>query len=48
METGAINLDQGFPDDARPENLRQSAADAVIEGLSQYSSVMGFLKSAML
>ena len=41
MEVGAINLGQGFPDDVGPENLRQAAADAVIEGPSQYPPMMG-------
>jgi len=41
METGAINLGQGFPDDAGPEHLRQVAANAVIEGPSQYPPMMG-------
>ena len=41
MEVGAINLGQGFPDDVGPENLRQAAANAVIEGPSQYPPVMG-------
>ncbi len=41
METGAINLGQGFPDDLGPENLRQFAAHAVIEGPSQYPPMMG-------
>jgi len=41
METGAINLGQGFPDDAGPEILRQSADKAVIEGSSQYPPMMG-------
>jgi N-succinyldiaminopimelate aminotransferase len=41
MEVGAINLGQGFPDDIGPENLRQAAANAVIEGPSQYPPMMG-------
>jgi N-succinyldiaminopimelate aminotransferase len=41
MEVGAINLGQGFPDDVGPENLRQAAANAVIEGPSQYPPMMG-------
>ncbi len=41
IETGAINLGQGFPDDVGPENLRQSAANALIEGPSQYPPMMG-------
>ncbi|NQV99684.1 MAG: aminotransferase [Rhodospirillales bacterium] len=41
METGAINLGQGFPDDLGPENLRERAAQAVVEGPSQYPPMMG-------
>ena len=41
MEVGAINLGQGFPDDVGPENLRQAAANAVIEGPSQSPPMMG-------
>lgn len=41
METGAINLGQGFPDELGPENLRIAAAEAVMEGPSQYPPMMG-------
>ena len=41
MEAGAINLGQGFPDDVGPENLRQAAANAVIDGPNQYPPMMG-------
>lgn len=41
METGAINLGQGFPDDLGPENLRAAAAQAVTDGPSQYPPMMG-------
>ena len=41
MEVGAINLGQGFPDDVGPENLRQAAANAVIEGPNQSPPMMG-------
>ena len=41
MEAGAINLGQGFPDDIGPENLRQAAANAVIDGPNQYPPMMG-------
>jgi len=41
MECGSINLGQGFPDDLGPEALRQKAAEAVIEGPSQYPPMMG-------
>lgn len=41
IETGAINLGQGFPDDNGPEALRQLAADAVMEGPNQYPPMLG-------
>ncbi|MDD9879155.1 MAG: aminotransferase [Magnetovibrio sp.] len=41
IETGAINLGQGFPDDNGPENLRRLAADAVVDGPNQYPPMMG-------
>ena len=37
----AINLGQGFPDDPGPEDIRQAAADAVLNGYNQYPSMMG-------
>jgi aspartate/methionine/tyrosine aminotransferase len=37
----AINLGQGFPDDAGPEDIRRKAADAVLNGYNQYPSMMG-------
>jgi N-succinyldiaminopimelate aminotransferase len=40
-ETGAVNLGQGFPDDRGPEDVRQRAAEAVIEGWNQYPPMMG-------
>src|SRR5215218_10465698 len=40
-ETGAINLGQGFPDHPGPEDIRQAAADAVLNGYNQYPSMMG-------
>ncbi|RDI62132.1 aminotransferase [Microvirga subterranea] len=48
-ETGAINLGQGFPDDPGPEDVRQKAADAVLNGYNQYPSMMGIpeLRSAI-
>jgi N-succinyldiaminopimelate aminotransferase len=48
-ETGAINLGQGFPDDPGPEDVRQAAADAVLNGYNQYPSMMGIpeLRSAI-
>ncbi len=41
METGAINLGQGFPDDLGPENLRRAAAEAIMEGPNQYPPMLG-------
>src|SRR3954453_15903478 len=38
---GAINLGQGFPDDAGPEDVRQVAAAAVLERSNQYPPMMG-------
>ncbi|MGX5735332.1 aminotransferase [Bosea thiooxidans] len=40
-ETGAVNLGQGFPDDPGPLDVRQKAADAVINGWNQYPPMMG-------
>src|SRR5215204_3162736 len=40
-ETGAVNLGQGFPDDRGPEDVRQRAAEAVVEGWNQYPPMMG-------
>ena len=40
-ETGAINLGQGFPDDPGPLDVRQRAADAVVNGWNQYPPMMG-------
>ncbi|WP_271167251.1 aminotransferase [Hansschlegelia plantiphila] len=40
-ETGAINLGQGFPDDPGPEDVRRKAAEAVLDGWSQYPPMMG-------
>jgi N-succinyldiaminopimelate aminotransferase len=31
-ETGAVNLGQGFPDDPGPADVREKAAQAVVEG----------------
>lgn len=41
MEHNSINLGQGFPDDLGPESLRQKAAEATVEGPSQYPPMMG-------
>ncbi|WP_157218142.1 aminotransferase [Flavisphingomonas formosensis] len=40
-KTGAINLGQGFPDGAGPLDIRQAAADAVLNGSNQYPPMMG-------
>ena len=40
-ETNAINLGQGFPDDPGPEDVRQKAADAVVNGWNQYPPMLG-------
>lgn len=40
-EHGAINLGQGFPDDEGPIELRQRAAQIVMEGPNQYPPSMG-------
>jgi len=37
----AVNLGQGFPDDPGPLDVRQKAADAVVNGWNQYPSMMG-------
>ena len=37
----AINLGQGFPDDNGPEDLRRSAADALMNGWNQYPPMTG-------
>jgi N-succinyldiaminopimelate aminotransferase len=40
-EHDAVNLGQGFPDDPGPLDVRQKAADAVINGWNQYPPMMG-------
>ena len=40
-EHQAINLGQGFPDDAGPLDVRQIAAEAVVDGWNQYPPMMG-------
>ena len=40
-EHDAITLGQGFPDVDGPEDIRQAAADASIEGPNQYPPMMG-------
>jgi N-succinyldiaminopimelate aminotransferase len=40
-EHNAVNLGQGFPDDPGPLDVRQRAADAVINGWNQYPPMLG-------
>jgi aspartate/methionine/tyrosine aminotransferase len=40
-EHRAINLGQGFPDDAGPEDVRRKAAEAVVSGWNQYPPMLG-------
>ena len=40
-ETGAVNLGQGSPDDPGPEDVRRKAAEAVVDGWTQYPPMMG-------
>ncbi|MFL5059019.1 MAG: aminotransferase [Xanthobacteraceae bacterium] len=40
-ENAAINLGQGFPDDAGPEDVRRKAAEAIVDGWNQYPSMLG-------
>jgi len=40
-DLGAINLGQGFPDDAGPEPVRARAAEALMQGLNQYPPMRG-------
>jgi aspartate/methionine/tyrosine aminotransferase len=40
-QTGAINLGQGFPDGAGPEDVRAVAAQAVMHGSNQYPPMAG-------
>src|ERR1041384_4817965 len=40
-DNNAINLGQGFPDEPGPEDIRQAAADASLNGYNQYPSMMG-------
>jgi len=41
VETGAINLGQGFPDTDGPEVVRQAAIDAIAAGHNQYPPGIG-------
>ena len=40
-EHEAVNLGQGFPDEAGPEDVRRKAAEAVVHGWNQYPSMLG-------
>lgn len=40
-ETGAVNLGQGFPEDDGPLDIRQHAAQALIDGPNQYPPMRG-------
>ncbi len=40
-DLGAINLGQGFPDDAGPEPVRAKAAEALMTGSNQYPPMRG-------
>ena len=40
-QTGAVNLGQGFPDGPGPLDIRQAAADAVLNGYNQYPPMAG-------
>src|SRR3954453_11991704 len=40
-EQDAVNLGQGFPDDPGPLDVRQKAADAVVNGWNQYPPMLG-------
>ena len=41
VEHGAINLGQGFPDEAGPEDVRARAAEATLHGSNQYPPMTG-------
>ncbi|MDD7909204.1 aminotransferase [Pseudovibrio exalbescens] len=41
LEHAAINLGQGFPDVDGPQDIRQSAADALMAGPNQYPPMLG-------
>lgn len=41
MEHKSINLGQGFPDEDGPMDVRQAAADALMEGPNQYPPMLG-------
>ncbi len=41
---GAVNLGQGFPDSAGPEDVRAKAADYILNGWNQYPPMLGLLE----
>jgi N-succinyldiaminopimelate aminotransferase len=41
IEHKAINLGQGFPDDPGPLDVREKAAEAIVNGWNQYPPMMG-------
>lgn len=41
MAHGAVNLGQGFPDVDGPADIRQAAADALLQGPNQYPPMLG-------
>ncbi len=41
LRHGAVNLGQGFPDSEGPEDVRQAAARAVMDGPNQYPPMQG-------
>jgi len=44
LDHDAINLGQGFPDQDGPLDIRQKAADAMIDGPNQYPPMMGMVE----
>ena len=44
LDHNAINLGQGFPDQDGPLDIRQVAADAMIDGPNQYPPMMGMIE----
>jgi len=41
LQTGAINLGQGFPDEDGPSEVLEAARQAIAEGVNQYGAGMG-------
>ncbi|MEE2530591.1 aminotransferase class I/II-fold pyridoxal phosphate-dependent enzyme [Pseudarthrobacter sp. J75] len=42
VQTGAINLGQGFPDEDGPQSMKDAARDAIAAGANQYAPGKGF------